>query len=348
MELLNQAERPQWQTTPAKLPPRRLSVAPMLDWTDRHYRFFARLITRHTWLYTEMVTTGALLHGDVERHLRFDVAEHPLALQLGGSEPDDLAKCARLAEQWGYDEVNLNVGCPSERVQKGAFGACLMAEPQLVADCVKAMRDAVSIDISVKHRIGIDQIEHYDYLRDFVDLVADAGCHTFIVHARNAILKGLSPKENRDVPPLKYHYVHRLKQERPDLEILLNGGVQTLEQIDTHLLHVDGVMLGREAYHNPYLMASWDARYYADASVPRTRSEVVEALLPYIEQMLLEGHKVRNIARHVLGLFQGVPGARRWRRMLSDARSLEGADASLLLRALEDTLRQAPVDISAQ
>ncbi|WP_338619577.1 tRNA dihydrouridine(20/20a) synthase DusA [Paludibacterium sp. THUN1379] len=318
------------------LPPRRLSVAPMLDWTDRHYRYFARLITRNTWLYTEMVTTGALLHGDVARHLRFDEAEHPLALQLGGSEPAELAQCARLAEQWGYDEVNLNVGCPSERVQKGAFGACLMAEPQLVADCVKAMRDACGIDVTVKHRIGIDHVEDYGFVRDFVDIVSAAGCRTFIVHARNAILKGLSPKENREIPPLKYHYVHQLKQERPELEILINGGIQTLDEIDRQLLHVDGVMVGREAYHNPYLMSAWDTRYYGcDAAAP-TRAEVVAALVPYAERMLAEGHKLRNLARHILGLFQGMPGARRWRRMLSDAACLEGADASLLLRALEE------------
>nr|WP_083460482.1 tRNA dihydrouridine(20/20a) synthase DusA [Gulbenkiania mobilis] len=318
-----------------KLSPRRLSVAPMLDWTDRHFRYFSRLLTRHTWLYTEMVTTGALLHGDVGRHLRFDEAEHPLALQLGGSEPDELARCARLAESWGYDEVNLNVGCPSERVQKGAFGACLMAEPALVADCVKAMRDAVSIDVTVKHRIGIDQIDSYDFLRDFVETVAAAGCRTFIVHARNAILKGLSPKENRDIPPLKYDYVYRLKRERPDLEILINGGIRTLDEIDAHLAQVDGVMVGREAYHNPYIMAHWDARYYGDPSPAPTRAEVVEQLLPYVKAKLAEGHKVRNIARHVLGLFQGVPGARQWRRMLSDARCLENADERLFLAALE-------------
>lgn len=306
----------------------------MLDWTDRHYRFFARLITRHTWLYTEMVTTGALLHGDVERHLRFDDSEHPVALQLGGSEPDDLARCARLAQQWGYDEVNLNVGCPSERVQKGAFGACLMAESALVADCVKAMRDAADIDITVKHRIGIDRIEDYGFLSDFVDTVARAGCRTFVVHARNAILKGLSPKENREIPPLRYEYVYRLKAERPELEILINGGVQTLAQIDGHLAHVDGVMVGREAYHNPYLMSAWDARYYDDPTPPLTRAEVVAAMIPYVERMLSEGHKVRNIARHVLGLFQGVPGARQWRRMLSDAACLDGAGADLFLRAL--------------
>ncbi|MTD32855.1 tRNA dihydrouridine(20/20a) synthase DusA [Paludibacterium sp. dN 18-1] len=300
---------------------RRLSVAPMLDWTDRHYRFFARLISRHTRLYTEMVTTGALLHGDVERHLRFDDSEHPLALQLGGSELGELARCAGLAEQWGYDEVNLNVGCPSERVQKGAFGACLMAEPQLVTDCVKAMRDAVAIDVTIKHRIGIDKIEHYDYLREFVDTVAEAGCQTFIVHARNAILKGLSPKENREIPPLKYDYVYRLKQERPDLEIIINGGIKTLADIDTHLAHVDGVMVGREAYHHPYLMADWDARYYGETQPARSREAVVAAMLPYVRARLAEGHKVRNIARHILGLFQGMPGARQWRRMLSDARA---------------------------
>lgn len=314
----------------------------MLDWTDRHYRFFARLITRHTWLYTEMVTTGALLHGDVERHLRFDDSEHPVALQLGGSEPEDLARCARLAQEWGYDEVNLNVGCPSERVQKGAFGACLMAEPALVADCVKAMRDAADIDVTVKHRIGIDRIEDYDFLAGFVDTVAAAGCRTFIVHARNAILKGLSPKENREIPPLKYDYVYRLKSERPELEILLNGGVRTLEEIDAHLRHVDGVMVGREAYHHPYLMSAWDARYYADPVAPRTRREVVEALIPYVERMLTEGHKVRNIARHVLGLFQGMPGARQWRRTLSDAACLDGAGADLLLRALAAMPAQEP------
>ena len=316
------------------LPSRRLSVAPMLDWTDRHYRYFARQISRHTWLYTEMVTTGALLYGDVERHLRFDEAEHPVALQLGGSEPSELAQCARLAQQWGYDEVNLNVGCPSERVQKGAFGACLMAEPQLVADCVKAMRDVVDIDVTVKHRIGIDQIEHYDYLAGFVDQVAAAGCNTFIVHARNAILKGLSPKENREIPPLKYDYVYRLKQERPELEILINGGVKTNAEIAEHLRHVDGVMVGREAYHNPWLMAEWDAAFYGDDSTAVTRLQVVDAMLPYIRARLAEGHKLRNIARHILGLFQGMPGARQWRRMLSDAKLLDGADEGLLLQAL--------------
>lgn len=306
----------------------------MLDWTDRHYRYFARLITKNTWLYTEMVTTGALLHGDVPRHLRYHDAEHPIALQLGGSEPQELAQCARLAAEWGYDEVNLNVGCPSERVQKGAFGACLMAEPQLVADCVKAMRDAVDIDITVKHRIGINDIDSYDAMRAFVDMVADAGCHTFIVHARNAILKGLSPKENREIPPLKYEYVYRLKQERPDLEILINGGIKSNEEIAAHLQHVDGVMVGREAYHNPYLMAEWDALFYGADSRPLSRGKVVEALLPYVAARLQDGSNVRHIARHVLGLFQGQKGARQWRRMLSDSKELHGADEGLFIRAL--------------
>ncbi len=312
----------------------------MLDWTDRHYRYFARLITRHTWLYTEMVTTGALLHGDVGRHLRYHEAEHPIALQLGGSEPAELAQCARLAQQWGYDEVNLNVGCPSERVQKGAFGACLMAEPQLVADCVKAMRDVVDIDVTVKHRIGIDHIDSYDYMREFVDTVAEAGCRTFIVHARNAILKGLSPKENREIPPLKYDYVYRLKQERPELEIIINGGIKTNVEIAGHLQHVDGVMVGREAYHNPYLMASWDADFYGDASPVLSRGKVVEALLPYVAERLQDGSSVRHIARHVLGLFHGEPGGRQWRRLLSDAKELKDADESLFIRALLATQGQ--------
>ncbi|KZE32899.1 tRNA dihydrouridine(20/20a) synthase DusA [Crenobacter luteus] len=322
------------------LPSRRLSVAPMLDWTDRHYRYFARQITRNTWLYTEMVTTGALLYGDVARHLRYDEAEHPVALQLGGSEPDELARCAKLAEQWGYDEVNLNVGCPSERVQKGAFGACLMAEPALVSDCVKAMRDAVGIDVTVKHRIGIDAVEEYGYVRDFVGRVSEAGCTTFIVHARNAILKGLSPKENREIPPLKYDYVYRLKRDFPDFEILINGGVKTNDEIATHLEHVDGVMVGREAYHNPWLMADWDARFYGDAGEPASRDAVIAALLPYIEQRLAEpGAQLRHIARHILGLYQGQPGARVWRRMLSDSTLLKGADGSLLLAARDRVAR---------
>jgi len=327
------------------LPPRTLSVAPMMDWTDRHCRVFHRQITRHTWLYTEMVTTGALLHGDVPRHLDFDEQEHPVALQLGGSEPADLAHSAKLGEQWGYDEINLNCGCPSERVQKGAFGACLMGEPTLVADCVKAMRDAVSIDVTVKHRIGIDDVESYDFVRDFVGQIAEAGCKTFIVHARNAILKGLSPKENREIPPLKYHYAYQLKQDFPGLEILINGGIKTLPEIDEHLKHVDGVMLGREAYHNPYLMAAFDARYYgdlADGHQPR-RDEVIEAMLPYIKRQLElhgdngRGLRLNSITRHMLGLMAGMPGARAFRQTLSDSKRLASGDPALLLEALQRT-----------
>ena len=315
--------------------PRRLSVAPMLDWSDRHYRYLARLISRQTWLYSEMVTTGALLFGSAERHLHFDLAERPLALQLGGSEPDDLARCAKLAEQWGYDEVNLNCGCPSERVQRGAFGACLMAEPALVNDCLSAMRDACNITVTVKHRIGINDVEDYDYVRRFVDQLRPSGCATFIVHARNAWLKGLSPKENREIPPLKYDYVYRLKRELPELQIIINGGITSHEQVDEHLRHVDGVMVGREAYHNPYFLAGVDQRYYGDTGAQLDRDAVVDAMLPYIERELSAGRgtTLRHIARHMLGLYQGLPGARQWRRMLSDAALLKDAGPELVLQA---------------
>ncbi len=319
------------------VPSRRLSVAPMMDWTDRHCRVFHRHISKHTWLYTEMVTTGALVYGDVERHLRFNEEEHPVALQLGGSDPTDLATSAKLGEKWGYDEINLNCGCPSERVQKGAFGACLMAEPQLVADCVKAMRDAVSIDVTVKHRIGIDDVQSYDFVRDFVGKVADAGCTTFIVHARNAILKGLSPKDNREIPPLKYDYAYQLKRDFPDFEIIINGGIKTEAEIDQHLQHLDGVMLGREAYHNPFLMASFDQRYYGDSSAPKTREQVLEAMIPYIQAQLAQygplGLKLNSITRHMLGIMTGLPGARAFRQTLSDSKKLALGDANLLLEA---------------
>ncbi len=323
------------------LPKRTVSVAPMLDWTDRHCRQFHRQITRHTWLYTEMVTTGALLFGDVERHLNFNDEEHPVALQLGGSEPHDLALCAKLGEKWGYDEINLNCGCPSERVQKGAFGACLMKESSLVADCVKAMRDAVSVDVTVKHRIGIDQDESYDFVRDFIGEVAQAGCRTFIVHARNAILKGLSPKDNREIPQLRYEVAYQLKRDFPQLEIILNGGITTLEQIDLHLKQVDGVMIGRVAYHNPYLMAAFDARYYGDDAQPKTRADVVQAMLPYIRSQLERygktaggGLKLNSITRHMLGLVTGLPGARMFRQTLSDPVKLAAGDPAILLEAL--------------
>lgn len=305
-----------------------------MDWTDRHCRLFHRQITRHTWLYTEMVTTGALLFGNVPRHLDYSDEEHPLALQLGGSDPADLAASAKLGEQWGYDEINLNCGCPSERVQKGAFGACLMAEPTLVADCVKAMCDAVSIDVTVKHRIGIDAITSYDFVRDFVGTVAAAGSRTFIVHARNAILKGLSPKENREIPPLRYEVVYQLKRDFPDLEIIINGGITTQQEIDEHLLHVDGVMLGREAYHNPYLMADFDARYYGDETEIKTRQQIIHAMLPYIAAQLKNEVRINNITRHMLGLMTGMPGARAYRRQLSDAKQLALHGPAVLQHAI--------------
>jgi tRNA-dihydrouridine synthase A len=290
---------------------RRLSVAPMMDWTDRHCRVFHRQITKHTWLYTEMVTTGALIHGDVERHLRYDDVEHPIALQLGGSDPADLAKSAKLGEQ--------------------------MQEPQLVADCVKAMRDAVSIDVTVKHRIGIDYNEEYGFVRDFIGTIADAGCRTFIVHARNAVLKGLSPKENREIPPLRYEVAYQLKREFPDLEIIINGGIKTDDEIAMHLQHVDGVMIGREAYHNPYVMAGWDARFYGDATPPKTREQVLEAMIPYIRAELDRygplGLRLNSITRHMLGLMAGLPGARGYRQMLSDSRRLAEGNPELLLEA---------------
>ncbi|MCB1735901.1 MAG: tRNA dihydrouridine(20/20a) synthase DusA [Gammaproteobacteria bacterium] len=306
----------------------------MLDWTDRHCRYFLRLISRHTLLYTEMITTGALLHGDVERHLRYDASEHPLAVQLGGSEPDDLARCARLAEEWGYDEVNLNVGCPSERVQNGAFGACLMAEPRLVADCVKAMRDAVSIPVTVKHRIGIDARDSYPELLDFVGTVAEAGCEVFIVHARKAWLSGLSPKENREVPPLRYEVVADLKRDFPERQFVLNGGIQTLDDAETHLHTFDGVMLGRAAYHDPYLLAEVDRRIYADPHPVPSRADIVEAFIPYVETQLAAGLRLNHLTRHILGLFQNIPGARHWRRHLSEHAHRPDAGILTLLAAL--------------
>lgn len=310
-----------------------------MDWTDRHCRMFHRQITRHTWLYTEMVTTGAIIHGDKARHLDFSDEEHPVALQLGGSEPEDLAISARFGEQWGYDEINLNCGCPSERVQRGAFGACLMAEPALVADGVKAMRDVVSIDVTVKHRIGIDEIDSYGFVRDFVGTVAEAGCRTFIVHARNAILKGLTPKENREIPPLRYERVYQLKRDFPQLEIIINGGIKTLHEIDMHLQHIDGVMIGREAYHNPYLMAAFDGRYYDDAAAPLSRAEIIDAILPYLrEQLDREGPRLNSITRHMLGLMAGLPGARSFRQRLSDAKQLASGDPTILYQAAQAVL----------
>src|SRR6478736_1709219 len=310
---------------PLRISPWRLCCAPMMDWTDRHCRYFLRQVSSGARLYTEMITTGALIHGDVPRHLEFSEEEHPVALQLGGSEPDELAHSAKLGESYGYDEINLNIGCPSERVQRGAFGACLMAEPVLVADCVKAIRHAVKIPVTVKHRIGLDQGEKYEFVRDFVGTVAEAGCNTFIAHVRNAVLNGLSPKENREVPPLKYDYVYRLKQDFPALQIVINGGVISKDEIQKHLARVDGVMLGRAAYHDPWVLA--------DAG--RTREEVVEKMAGYAERMLRTGFSLRNITRHMLGLYHGERKARLWRRMLSDANLLKANDVSLLWKALE-------------
>ena len=304
----------------------------MMDWTDRDCRRLHRLITRRTRLYTEMVTTGALRHGDQPRHLDYFPEEHPVALQLGGSEPADLAFGVRLARQWGYDEVNLNCGCPSERVQRGAFGACLMAEPQLVADCVRAMVDAAqpsaagqpALPITVKHRIGIEREESFGFVRDFVGTVAEAGCGVFIVHARNAWLKGLSPKENREIPPLRYETVYRLKQAFPALIIVLNGGVQDDAAIASHLAHVDGVMVGRQAYHDPWSMAGWDARFFGEAAPPVTAGsrEAVEAgMVAHMRRRQVEqGTPWAHMARHMLGLYNGQPGARRWRQVWSDHR----------------------------
>ncbi|WP_437269524.1 tRNA dihydrouridine(20/20a) synthase DusA [Stutzerimonas balearica] len=303
--------------TPRPSPSRRFSVAPMMDWTDRHFRYFARQLSQRTLLYTEMVTTGALLYGDASRFLRHDESEHPLALQLGGSVPGDLAACAKLAEAAGYDEVNLNVGCPSDRVQNNMIGACLMAHPQLVADCVKAMRDAVGIEVTVKHRIGINGRDSYAELCDFVGQVSEAGCRSFTVHARIAILEGLSPKENREIPPLRYEVAAQLKQDFPELEIVLNGGIKTLEQCEAHLRVFDGVMLGREAYQNPYLLANVDQALFGSSAARVSRAEALRAMRPYIERHLAEGGAMHHITRHVLGLGQGFPGARRFRQLLS-------------------------------
>jgi tRNA-dihydrouridine synthase A len=307
----------------------------MMEWTDRHCRFFHRLLSPHARLYTEMVTTGALLHGDVARHLRFHEREHPVALQLGGSEPDDLAQCARLAQHWGYDEINLNCGCPSERVQRGAFGACLMAEPELVADCVRAMVDAVPIPVTVKHRIGIDQQENYEFVRDFVGQVSEAGCRVFMVHARNAWLKGLSPKQNREVPPLRYELVYRLKQDFPHLTIVLNGGLTETVQIQQAVVKLDGVMIGREAYHHPYKLALWEAEFFGADSLPQ-RAAIIDAMAHYAElEQRLHATPLRAITRHLLGLYNGLPGARAFRRLLSDAAALKQAGPELLHHALQ-------------
>ncbi len=310
-----------------------------MDWTDRHCRYLHRLLSRHALLYTEMVTTGALVHGDVPRHLRFNAEEHPVALQLGGSDPADLAHCAKLGEQWGYEEINLNCGCPSERVQRGAFGACLMAEPALVADCVKAMVDVVGIPVTVKHRIGIDKGESYEFVRDFVGTVSEAGCSTFIVHARNAWLQGLSPKENREIPPLRYALVHRLKHDFPDLAFSINGGISQNAQVHEHLRLLDGVMVGREAYHNPWWLAEWDAEFFGEAPNVLTREDVERQMCDYmVREAAAHGTPWSNIARHMLGLRNALPGARRWRQVWSDHK-LKGMDPHAVMALAHEPAR---------
>jgi tRNA-dihydrouridine synthase A len=322
----------------------RLSVAPMMDWTDRHCRYFHRLLSRHALLYTEMVTTGALIHGDVPRHLDFNPEEHPVALQLGGSEPADLAQAAKLGAQWGYQAINLNCGCPSERVQRGAFGACLMAEPALVADGVKAMKDAVDIPVTVKHRIGIDRGESYDFVRDFVGTVAQAGCDHFIVHARNAWLQGLSPKENREIPPLKPEWVLRLKADFPALEFVINGGITNSAQIAAHLASLDGVMVGREAYHRPWFLSEWDALMGFE-SMPLSMDAVEDEMVRYMCAQAAQGVGWFSVARHMLGLRHGQPGARRWRQVWSDHRLKDrpATDVAKLAREALTTATQQPV-----
>lgn len=318
----------------------------MMDWTTSECRTFHRLLAPHALLYTEMVTTGALLHGDIERHLRFDASEHPVALQLGGSEPDALARCAELAQQWQYDEVNLNCGCPSDRVQEGRFGACLMREADRVADCVRAMRAATSLPVTVKHRVGIDDSEDYAFMRGFVETVAAAGCTTFVVHARKAWLQGLSPRENREIPPLTYEHVYRLKQEFPQLTVIINGGIRTLDQCREHLRYVDGVMLGREAYENPYALVELDRSLFetssqthnetdneTDKTLP-TREEIMDAYRPYVERELARGTPLNRITRHILGLYRGQSGGRAFRRHLSEQAHKPGADWRVLQQAI--------------
>ena len=311
----------------------RFSIAPMMDWSDHNCRYFWRLLTKQALLYTEMVTTGALIHGDRKRFLHFNREEHPVALQLGGSDPKDLARCARWAQEWGYDEVNINCGCPSDRVQSGMFGACLMGKPNLVADCVKAMMDSCDIPVTVKHRIGIDHMESYEQLLAFIEPVAAAGCSVFIVHARKAWLQGLSPKENREIPPLNYPWVYQLKKDFPHLTIVVNGGIQTIEECQDHLEHVDGVMLGREAYQNPWMLAQVDEALFGMDSPLKSRDDVILKLLPFAEQHLAQGGQLNHITRHILGLYQGIPGARKFRRHLSENAYKKEAEIRILAEA---------------
>lgn len=318
----------------SKFQSNRLSVAPMLDWTDRHCRYFHRLLSQQTLLYTEMVTTGAILHGKGD-FLEYSEQEHPLALQLGGSNPVDLAACAKLAAERGYDEVNLNVGCPSDRVQNGRFGACLMAEPELVADCVSAMKEVTDIPITVKTRIGIDDQDSYEFLTKFISTVSEkGGCEQFTIHARKAWLSGLSPKENREIPPLDYDRAYQIKKDFSDLVIAVNGGITTLEQTKEHLQHLDGVMIGREAYHSPFILAEVDQQIFGLDTPIKKRSQVVEEMYPYIERELSKGASLGHISRHMLGLFQSMPGARQWRRYISENAHKKGAGIEVMQTAL--------------
>jgi len=322
---------------PMDRPIHRFCIAPMMDWTDRHCRFFHRILSRHAVLYTEMVTADAVIHGDRDRLLGFSSAEHPVALQLGGSDPAKLAAAARIGVEWGYDELNLNVGCPSDRVQEGRFGACLMAEPALVARCIRAMRDAVpsSVPVTVKSRIGIDAQDSEADFRRFVDVVAgDGGATVFIVHARKAWLDGLSPKENREIPPLDYARVHRLKAERPDLEVVVNGGISSLDAAAAHLDHVDGVMLGRAAYQDPAILADVDRRIFDASALTVQRADAVRALIPYAERHIAQGGRLSNISRHILGIYHAQPRGRLFRRFLSENAIRHDARADLLAQAV--------------
>lgn len=317
----------------------------MMDWTDRHCRYLLRLISPSVLLYTEMVTAAAILHGDRERLLAFAPAEHPLALQLGGSDPREMAAAARIAEDLGYDEVNMNVGCPSDRVQSGRFGACLMAEPGLVADCVAAMSGAVTIPVTVKSRIGIDDHEDYGFLRDFVAAVAPAGCRVFVIHARKAVLAGLSPKQNREVPPLRYEFVHRIKQDFPQLAVILNGGIRSLDHARAELAVVDGVMIGREAYHNPWILAGFEQEIL-DGQPPASRASVVAEWMPYVQTQLDAGQKLSSMTRHALGLYAGQPGARAWRRVLSEQAPRPGAGLEVIQAALSRVQPETLEDVA--
>lgn len=313
----------------------RFSIAPMMDWSDRHCRYLWRLLSKQTRLYTEMVTTGALLYGDQKRFLDYNPEEHPIALQLGGSDPQELAQCAVLAEQWGYDEVNINCGCPSDRVQSGMIGACLMAHPTLVADAFDAMQEKVDIEVTIKHRIGIDDMDDYQGLIDFIGPIADRGCKTFIVHARKAWLKGLSPKENREVPPLQYPMVYQLKKDFPELTIVINGGIKTIDDTSSHLQTVDGVMIGREAYSNPYMLADIDKALFNDPAHCPDRLDVAWKYVEYCRKELDKGVRLHHISRHMLGLFQGQSGARAFRRHISEYAHQPSANSDVLVDALK-------------